>query len=492
MKQSIIIIIFIVLILSGKTVFSQNQPDTIGFSVEAYDGLDLPAQIIHPASGASDRIIVFINGSTPYDEKGNMSPMVNNKGKSILVKQDFYFRFLEIMSAKGYSIVSMAKRSEVEPTKIPRPTLDELALDITFLINELKDRQILTAEKKLYLVGYSEGSVVASKVLGWLKEQPEACIFLGSASSAFDYTRPWQEWFRNDIYRKLKNWTDDQIKTEFEEWKEIVYQLQNMDEETFEKKYKNSKPNGFGFAPWESFHIDKEMSFYFPEANILDANIPILICIGDDDTAMPEKRARTTYQNLLDKGFTKATYRVIPEEIHQYQKFDVFGIINSWILSDFATTTFQLSQQDQHLIDKYADIQKIESEFKQLPYSGSPEEVLSFYQRALSSSLLDENTWFSLGVKLVGNGFLEKAYTAFSKSNKEGSPIQSASLIWLGHLNDLKGERELALQLYKKALKVYPGFPVQHSHWNIFLNEEWINNRINSPFTSGLLVESTQ
>ncbi|NQU52642.1 MAG: hypothetical protein HQ522_08895 [Bacteroidetes bacterium] len=487
MKQTILTAALIIISLSNYAGTFQNQEDTIAFFVKAYDGLDLPAQIIHPASGASDKIIVFINGSTPYDEKGNMGPMVDDKGKAILIQQEFYVRFQDIMPAKGYSTVSMAKRSLVEPVKIPRPTLDELALDIAFLIDELKNQKFLTPRKELYLVGYSEGSTVASKVLGLLKEQPRACIFLGSAASSFDYNKSWEEWPQTAIYRKLKKWSDEQLKVEYEQWKDIVVALQNMNEETFEKEYKKSNPHGFGFAQWESFHIDKEVSNYYPEANIIDANIPVLICIGENDAAMPEKRAAITYHNLLDKGFRKATYVVIPEEVHQYNKFDVFGIIDCWISSDFSSTHFETSTADQVLIDKYAGLQQLNSELNKLPYTGSLKAALDFYNKAKSNKMNDPGKWFTLGIKLVGNGFTEEAFDAFSISNREGDMIQSGSLVWLGHLSDLKGNREQAVKLYKKALQVYPGFPIQHSHWNIYLSREWIEERIDSPFTMELL-----
>jgi tetratricopeptide (TPR) repeat protein len=198
---------------------------------------------------------------------------------------------------------------------------------------------------------------------------------------------------------------------------------------------------------------------------------------------MPEKRAAITYENLLDKGFTKATYEVIPEEVHQYKKFDVFGIIDSWISSGFTSTEFEITASDQKLLDKYTSHQKLKSEFNKLPYTGSPEVVLDFYKKAKANGMNDTGTWFSLGVKLFGNGLTDEAFDAFSKANVEGDMIQCGSLVWLGHLNDLKGNREQAVKLYKKAFQIYPGFPVQHDLWKINLTKEWIKERIELPFT---------
>ncbi len=490
MKQ----ISFLLLCIIFINLFPKISPganlkkDTVSFFVTTYDGLQLPAQVLHPLTGPSDKIIVFINGSTPYDEKGNIAPVYNDKGQVILKKQDFYIRFRDFMPFKGYSTVTMAKRSFVEPAGIPRPTLDELALDVAFLINELKAKKILTPEKKLYLVGYSEGSIVASKVLGWLKEQPEACILLGSGCSAFDFhNNTWREWPRTDIYRKTKNWNDEQLQTEYEQWKDIVNQISNMDENTFENEFKNSRPHGFGFAQWESYHIDKESAHYYPYANLIDANIPLLICIGENDISMPEEEAGQTYRNLVEKGFTKATYRVIPEEIHQYKKFDVFGIIDSWITSGHTSTNFKISPEELAKMEEYTQHEQMISSFNQIPYEGASETVLEWYNKVKTSTTLEPVMWFSLGVKLFGNGYPNEAYNVFSRANHPEDMIQFGAQVWLGHLNDLKGKREEAVKLYRQALKAYPGFPVQHDNWHILLNEEWIKERIELPFNMEMI-----
>ncbi|HKI89259.1 MAG TPA: prolyl oligopeptidase family serine peptidase, partial [Draconibacterium sp.] len=421
MKQISFLLLCIIFIhfFPKKSFGARLIKDTVSFFVTAYDGLQLPAQVIHPDNGLSDKIVVFINGSTPSDEKGNIAPVYNDKAQVILKKQDFYIRFRDFMPSKGYSTVTMAKRSFVEPAKIPRPTLDELALDVTFLINELKAKKILTPEKKLYLVGYSEGSIVASKVLGWLKEQPEACILLGSGCDAFDFhNKTWEDWPNTDIYRKIKNWSDEQLQTEYEQWKDIVHQISNMDETTFETEFKNSRPHGFGFAQWESYHIDKEVSHYYPQANLIDANIPLLICIGENDISMPEKEAEQTYRNLVEKGFTKATFCIIPDEGHQYKKFDVFGIIDSWITSGYTSTDFKTSPQEQAKMEEYLQHEKLISSFNQLPYEGGSEAVLEWYNKVKTTATLEPGMWFSLGVKLFGNGCLNEAYNAFSRANQ--------------------------------------------------------------------------
>jgi hypothetical protein len=57
--------------------------------------------------------------------------------------------------------------------------------------------------------------------------------------------------------------------------------LTTMDEETFEKEYKNSNPHGLGFSQRESFYIDRDLQFYDPTDNIVNSGVPVLMVIGE-------------------------------------------------------------------------------------------------------------------------------------------------------------------------------------------------------------------
>ena len=216
----IIITIIVLYCQAGILAQSNSSSQSITtFSVVTYDGLTLPAQVIEPVNG-TNKLVLFINGSTPYDEKGHLGASWDENCHVIKQKHEFYLKFLDIMSSKGYSIATMAKRSFMYPCKIPRPSLDELALDIQLFIWGLRKREILNPEKELVIIGYSEGSTVATKVLGLLKEKPKACVLLGSGSSHFNFkTQPWDQWYMVDIIRKTKGWADPQIKKEYEQRK---------------------------------------------------------------------------------------------------------------------------------------------------------------------------------------------------------------------------------------------------------------------------------
>ncbi|MFC1541064.1 alpha/beta hydrolase [Candidatus Latescibacterota bacterium] len=326
------VIIVTIITFQYTDIFAQEKKlseDLIFFSFKTYDGLTLPAQVVSP-SKPSKAVIVFIMGGTPYNEKGNIGDSWDDKCQSITEKDEFYNHFITTISSLDYTITTVAKRSFVYPCNIPRPSLNDFALDIVYLIKELKMRNLLHEEDDLILVGHSEGSIVAAKVLGLLKKQPSGCVLLGSASLAFNFnTQTWEEFYLNDIMRKVSHFSDEQIQKVFELFKYIHTSIHAIDEETFENVWKKNQ-DPVDFAPWESYNCIKEYCYYNPVPNLMTANLPILFCVGDNDASMPLVLAQRTYQELQKNGFTKATLKVIEGEVHQYKKEDVFKIIDDW------------------------------------------------------------------------------------------------------------------------------------------------------------------
>ncbi len=432
--------------------------------VQTYDQLQLPAKIVE----GGETTLLFINGSTPYDEVGNIGPAVLPDGTIIKQPHDFCHRFVDIMSAKGYDVATMAKRSFAYPQAIPRPSLDDLASDVVSFIKALD-------LDDLVIVGYSEGSTVASKVLGMLEEQPRAVVLLGSASLAFDYdNQTWEEWFMTDIIRKQKGWTDEQLETEYEQRSQIRRDLRGMDEETFETEYKNSRPFGFGFASWESFNITTEIPVYDPTENLLQADIPILICVGSEDNAMPVSVARRTYEQLQGK----ADFKVIPDETHQYNKYDVFALIDTWIQT--GNTDIVLDEQDRAMIDRYTEMAHVRAGISALSWDA---DALDLYQLARQVEYETPADWFKLGLVLFNTGHLEESLFSFEQASDPDFLIYYAPLVWRGHIYDMMGKREEALSFYNQGLAQYPGFPAQHDQWGMLLDKAWIQDKLENPYT---------
>ena len=352
------------------------------------------------------------------------------------------------------------------------------------LIEELKKENLLDRNDKLIIVGYSEGSIVATKVLGLLKAQPHACILLGSGSMAFNYkTQSWEEWYSTDTFRKKLGSSDEQIKKEFKELGQIQSAITAMDENEFENAYKNTKPFGFGFAKWESFYIDKEVGFYDPVPNLLYANVPLLICVGDSDIRMPPALAKRSYDDLQKNGFEKGTLKIIQDEVHEFKKYDVFAITDTWIGSGGKTTKFTLGGDDLARIQEYAQRADVRKPIESLSWEGGePDKSLECLRKAKESNLADPDLWFKLGLVLFADGKYDESVYALTKATIPTFPLAFASMVWIGHINDLRNNREGAISWYQKALEKYPGIPVQHDQWGITIDKRWIEERLITPF----------
>lgn len=275
-------------------------------------------------------------------------------------------------------------------------------------------------EKELVLVGYSEGSVVAAKVLGLLKKQPSACILLGSATLACNCNNPSiEDYNMTDVLRRVKNRTDEQIKTKFNQLCQIQKELLTMDEKKFENEYKNrnSNPYGFSFSAWESFYINREVFLYDPIPDLLYANVPLLICIGEDDMSMPMVSAKNTCERLKNNGLDNVTFITIEKEVHQYEKYDVFPVIDTWLNSNCQTTNFKLQKFDSLMIEKYVKAKELAREISSIPYGGGyPEKILSCYRKAVENKTTDTYAWFSLGLKLFADGYNDQTYKSFDNA----------------------------------------------------------------------------
>jgi predicted esterase len=481
MKTNVLLLTVVFLLIGLYREIQGQQNSALQFQVETYDGLILPAQVLNP--GPDKKIILFINGSTPYDEKGNLGAVWNDEGKILKQRHDFYLRFLEIMTHKGYAVATMAKRSFVYPTKLPRPGLNDLALDIVYFTEALKREGVLSGEKSLIIAGYSEGSIVASKVLGMLKNRPYACILMGSATSELDCSNIKVENYpKADVLRRWRNFTDEQIEAEFNQYCLIHQDLSEMEEAEFEDVYKKSRPHGLGFAMWESLRILQEITKYDPVADLSLSGVPLLMCVGDNDLAMPEASAQNVYERLKATG-ADITLKVIEDDVHQYRKYDLFPIIVTWLTTNFSSVDYELNQADSILIDKYTRLNDLITEISAVPFGGGfPDKILDCYHKAPEAGLTDPVIWFFLGIKLFTDDFPDEAFNSFNKVIENPSALDFAAYVWMGHIKDLNNSRNDAVEMYQKALDVYPGFPMNLSNWNMLIDKSWIEERIQVPF----------
>lgn len=93
--------------------------------------------------------------------------------------------------------------------------------------------------------------------------------------------------------------------------------------------------------------------------------------------------------------------------------------------------------------------------------------------------------WFKLGMLLFDSADYAPSLTAFVKaaSSPDASGLQKFSaLTWQGHINDLLGRREAALEAYRRALEADTGQAMTHSQYRMKLDRAWVELRLKTPF----------
>ncbi len=122
-----------------------------------------------------------------------------------------------------------------------------------------------------------------------------------------------------------------------------------------------------------------------------------------------------------------------------------------------------------------------------LSYEGAGESAHELFKKALGEKLDDAPLWYKLGLTLFDGGYLKESFYAFKQSialNLSGLRLFTA-LVWLGHLQDLSGNREEALKYYREALKNDAGQTMRHDQWGMQINRQWIEERLKTPFKWG-------
>ena len=219
-------------------------------------------------------------------------------------------------------------------------------------------------------------------------------------------------------------------------------------------------------------------------ANLLETPTPLLICAGEDDASMPVGLARRTYEKLLDFGHQRVNLEIIPDEGHQYGKYDVFAIMDSWLTSGGEHTSISLDETDRRYLEnnqkKHQLMGKISAEGFENP---DPEAVEDYFVNAKRLEMEDTESWFKLGLLLFSVGDMNNALYSFQQADQEVFPIRYAATVWQAHVYDIMGKRKQALKKYKIALDKYIGIPVQHDQWGIVLSKTWIEKRLETPFS---------
>jgi len=133
-----------------------------------------------------------------------------------------------------------------------------------------------------------------------------------------------------------------------------------------------------------------------------------------------------------------------------------------------------------------AGSEQLRSEVQNLPWLGAGQRAMKVFKRMKMGELSDSGSWFKLGLTLYDGKYYEEALEAFrlaEELEQQNSSVRAfASVVWQGHLHDLLGQRQEALQCYNKALKMASDYEMRHDQYGIKVNRQWIRKRLEEPF----------
>lgn len=131
------------------------------------------------------------------------------------------------------------------------------------------------------------------------------------------------------------------------------------------------------------------------------------------------------------------------------------------------------------------NLEELSDRVKELSYSGSWNQGIELYKKALVLDCPDYEIWFKLGMIVFEGGYFEEAFNCFEKMRKIDTPevYEWVAVVWQGNIRDAQGRREEAVEFYREALGMAEGKPViKHDQFGIQTSREWIEQRLASPY----------
>ncbi|MFB0504621.1 MAG: M1 family aminopeptidase, partial [Candidatus Bathyarchaeia archaeon] len=127
---------------------------------------------------------------------------------------------------------------------------------------------------------------------------------------------------------------------------------------------------------------------------------------------------------------------------------------------------------------------EVAKEVTSLPWLKSRRRAKEVYEKALQSGLRSVSLWFKLGLTLYDGEFYDEAFEAFKRTQELSSDViyVFVATVWQGHVLDLLGKRDKALEYYQEAKQMRIEETIQHDQYGIIINEKWVEERLRSPF----------
>jgi tetratricopeptide (TPR) repeat protein len=126
-----------------------------------------------------------------------------------------------------------------------------------------------------------------------------------------------------------------------------------------------------------------------------------------------------------------------------------------------------------------------------MPWTGSGKLALELFKKAEQAGLTDSALWFKLGLALYDTQSYNPALGSFRHITQSSiaccQVFKFGAYVWQGHVLDLLGRREEALDCYRRALdleKKNRGLALRHDQYGMVVDRAWVKARLSSPFSS--------
>ncbi len=119
-----------------------------------------------------------------------------------------------------------------------------------------------------------------------------------------------------------------------------------------------------------------------------------------------------------------------------------------------------------------------------LPWTGAGANALLAFERCVEACRPDSQAWFKLAMMLFDGEHYEESFLAFENAFHafDNPAFRAATLVWRGHLLDLAGDRDRALEYYSRAYDLPFERGVTHSQYDMTIDGAWIRERLETPF----------
>ncbi len=223
-----------------------------------------------------------------------------------------------------------------------------------------------------------------------------------------------------------------------------------------------------------------------------DFIIPTLVMEARWDLTWDTDKAdfmRKNHPHAQFEYFEKSGHKIFADEPHKF-----FTLLNKF-LSSLTEVSYPCTGNKIQWPEPMSDLSCKFAIVRSMPQSSIRGKlIMECYEQALRDKAVDSSIWGSLVYNLIKARDYEKALIALQNSERSFKATSLESWqefgycikAWQGHMLDLLGIRDKAVDAYEEALQIMKSESVEDS-CGIKIDRQWLENRLKSPFTCEML-----